>query len=278
MTRAPCCAACRPTMTWKSIKDSCNMRRRYVAAYTHALLDAWASGGPVKPGVAADSAEMRSIEAHVSVEVALLWRMLAHSQAERSRPKAQRQAVQPKAKGWFASWRGASVPAEAGGGEGTEEEGVGGGLSAEEWEKIEELVRAGEEAQYEPGQAHAGAVQMLVQVAMECFRARLVDGGAGVDGGPGVDVVCGSCHHLHVALRLFPLMLKADVSLRLYDLSVPEGTLIEALALQPALIAAMATITVLSFDVELPKEDLLLCLHSLTKDDVSLFEYTLGSL
>ncbi|CAI5996531.1 unnamed protein product [Closterium sp. NIES-64] len=216
--------ALRPTMTWKGIKDSCNMRRRYVAAYTQALLDAWASGGPVKPGAAADSAEMRSIEAHVSVEVALLWRMLAHSQAERSRPKAQRQAVQPKAKGWFASWRGASVPAESRGDEGAEEEGEAGGLSAEEWEKIEELVRAGEEAQYEPGQAAAGAVQMVVQVGMDCFRARLVDGGAGVD------VVCGSCHHLHVALRLYPLMLKADVSLRLYDLAVPEGTLIESVS------------------------------------------------
>ncbi|GJP54206.1 hypothetical protein CLOM_g13301 [Closterium sp. NIES-68] len=219
--------ALRPSMAWKGIKASCNMRRRYVAAYAQALLDAWACGAPVKPGAAADSAPIRAMDAQVSVEVALLWRMLAHSQAERSRPKAQRQAVQPKAKGWFASWRGAAVPAEAGagsGGEGGEEEAVAEGLSAEEWEKIEELVRAGEDAQYEAGQAAPGAVQMAVQVGMQCFQARLLER----DGRR--DVLAGSFQHLHVALRLFPLMLKADVSLRFYDLAAPEGTLIESVS------------------------------------------------
>lgn len=62
-------------MSWASIKESCNMRRAYVAEYKAALLKKWGAD-PTSVLTAVDSPpdDIKAMDEKLSVEVALLWR------------------------------------------------------------------------------------------------------------------------------------------------------------------------------------------------------------
>eukprot|EP00850_Spirogloea_muscicola_P018627 SM000173S02996 [mRNA] locus=s173:28246:52241:- [translate_table: standard] len=202
----------RHRMSWPAILSMCSKRRSYVELYIACL----------KQGPKADTSAIQELEADLDPEVILLWRMLAHAHVERAKSResaAERERLR-KSAWWSFGWGTGQQQQQQ---QHMEDEAPG-NLSQEERSKINELMS------YTPDEVAAGGPtkeeapnmqQVAVDIRMQRNTAQILDCN-------GADILNGSFVSLNLALILYPKTVHATVILQSYDLSSPEGTLIQS--------------------------------------------------
>lgn len=206
--------ALRQKMSWSEIQRLSTLRKKYMDAYTEALL----ALPPDKQ--TADIPVIREYDAQLNTDLIVLWRLLAHSVADERRPKGEGAKQGHRQSGWFGYFWGGSGTAQSKSAKSEE------GLSKEEWDKIDELVN------YEPGadsplapaqegQEAPNMLQLAVDVTVERTALKVV--GADAEG-----VMAGAFMGVQAGMKMYPKMIAVDMRVASYGLTAPEGTLIES--------------------------------------------------
>eukprot|EP00897_Mesotaenium_endlicherianum_P008373 jgi/Mesen1/7564/ME000392S06833 len=209
----------RQRISWTRIQRLCQLRRRYVDTYSQAL--------QATTAVTADSEEIRAMDEEIQElnqnhDLSILWRMIAHAHVDRLRPRGAQGGGKARSGGWLAWAWGSRAPSS--GQEEQEEEALEGrgGLTEEEWAKIDELVKyePGQESPLMPEEDDPRMLQLALDVTMERNLLRALDRQGG-------DVLCGSFEKLQAGVRMFTKTMRCELRLAKYGLSAPEGTLIQ---------------------------------------------------
>eukprot|EP00232_Nephroselmis_pyriformis_P021153 CAMPEP_0182853338 /NCGR_PEP_ID=MMETSP0034_2-20130328/650_1 /TAXON_ID=156128 /ORGANISM="Nephroselmis pyriformis, Strain CCMP717" /LENGTH=235 /DNA_ID=CAMNT_0024984107 /DNA_START=22 /DNA_END=726 /DNA_ORIENTATION=+ len=224
-------------MSWPGVRKVCHARRDYVPLYAKLVEareapkgkgrgkapPAGAPGMPTAPTedeVARWVARVNSLDRELEEDVIVLFRCLARAQVEQRRSK-QAALAQPKVKrGWL--WGYYTVPVTPAGGAGPEGEEAAGGeavFSAGDWEKINELMMAGESGPKRETTPYD--VLLEVQAKIELGQVELL--GAQLLEAP---VASSSLVGLRLGLNMFPKTVRVDVSMEGYGIQTPEGDLL----------------------------------------------------
>ncbi|CAN6447305.1 unnamed protein product [Victoria cruziana] len=203
-------------LSWERIQSLCHLRRRYVQLYANFLQQI----------SLADNAEMRKIERDLDSKIILLWRLLAHAKVETVKIKEiARQKSHGKKSWWSFGWGASSKESVASmhspGADLFEEQ----RLTKEEWRAINKLLsyQTEEELSWPLGKDMAKMMQYLVNVSIETAAARIIN----IDQ---TEILCGKFEQLQVSARLYPRSIKCDVTLKLWGLSSPEGSLVKSVS------------------------------------------------
>ncbi|KAH8501006.1 hypothetical protein H0E87_016007 [Populus deltoides] len=201
--------------SWDRIQHLCQLRRHYVQLYAAML----------QQSSNASTSELREMEKDLDSKVILLWRLLAHAKAESLKTKEAAEQRRLKKKGWFSfGWRTNSEDASDGDASEAsqlrEEK-----LTQEEWLAINKLLsyQSDEELMPHSGKDMQNMIRYLVTVSVKQAAARIIDINQ-------TEIVCGRFEQLQVSTKLKNRSTHCDVSLKLYGLSAPEGSLAQSVS------------------------------------------------
>uniref|UniRef100_A0A6N2LUY9 PH domain-containing protein n=1 Tax=Salix viminalis TaxID=40686 RepID=A0A6N2LUY9_SALVM len=201
--------------SWDRIQHLCKLRRHYVQLYA-ALLQQSSN---------VSTSELREMERHLDSKVILLWRLLAHAKTESLKTKEAAEQRRLKKKGWFSfGWRMNSEDASDGDASDAsqlrEEK-----LTQEEWLAINKLLsyQSDEELMPRFGKDMQNMIRYSMTVFVKQAAARIIDVNQ-------TEIVCGRFEQLQVLTKFKKRSTHCDVSLKLYGLSAPEGSLAQSVS------------------------------------------------
>ncbi|KAJ6902719.1 hypothetical protein NC651_020256 [Populus alba x Populus x berolinensis] len=201
--------------SWDRIQHLCQLRRHYVQLYAAML----------QQSSNASTSELREMEKDLDSKVILLWRLLAHAKAESLKTKEAAEQRRLKKKGWFSfGWRTNSE--DASDGDASEASQLREDkLTQEEWLAINKLLsyQSDEELMPHSGKDMQNMIRYLVTVSVKQAAARIIDINQ-------TEIVCGRFEQLQVSTKLKNRSTHCDVSLKLYGLSAPEGSLAQSVS------------------------------------------------
>ncbi|KAJ6689863.1 hypothetical protein OIU85_006185 [Salix viminalis] len=201
--------------SWDRIQHLCKLRRHYVQLYA-ALLQQSSN---------VSTSELREMERHLDSKVILLWRLLAHAKTESLKTKEAAEQRRLKKKGWFSfGWHMNSEDASDGDASDAsqlrEEK-----LTQEEWRAINKLLsyQSDEELMPRFGKDMQNMIRYSMTVFVKQAAARIIDVNQ-------TEIVCGRFEQLQVLTKFKKRSTHCDVSLKLYGLSAPEGSLAQSVS------------------------------------------------
>lgn len=200
-------------LSWDQIKYVCGLRRRYVQLYANLLQQLSNTDNP----------EIRDIEKDLDPKVILLWRLLAHARVESVKSKEAAERNMLRKRSWFSfKWRtgpqDASVDDSTHGMQLDEEK-----LTKEEWQAINKLLsyQSDEDLASYSGKESQNMIRYLVDVSISTAAARIIS----IDQ---TEIACGRFENLYVSTKFRNRSTHCDVTLKLYGLSAPEGSLAQS--------------------------------------------------
>ncbi|KAJ7520814.1 hypothetical protein O6H91_19G024000 [Diphasiastrum complanatum] len=206
-------------LSWEKVSRYCHLRRRYVQLYASSL----------QQGSKIDNPEIQDIDEELSLEVILLWRLLAHAKVESSKVKEAALAREVARKSsWWSFGRGPVGTGVSSDNSSLKEvtgQPASGHFTKEEWSKLNELLsyQPGQESPLSSGQEAPNMLQTALDVTIQHSAASIINS-------KGLEVLCGSFENLQIALDVYPKSLICNVKLQFYGLSAPEGSLIESVS------------------------------------------------
>ncbi|KAK6930330.1 Vacuolar protein sorting-associated protein 13, DH-like domain [Dillenia turbinata] len=199
--------------SWDQIQHLCQLRRRYVQLYAGSLQQL--------PNI--NNSEIRDIEKNLDSKVILLWRLLAHAKVESVKSKEAAEQRRHKNNSWW-SFKWLHNPSE--------DEPVGDvrskpteeTLSKEEWQAINNLLscQPDEELALLSGKDMQNMIRFLVEVSIGQAAARVINMNH-------TEVLCGRFEQLHVSTKLKHRSIHCDLTLKMYGLSAPEGSIAQSI-------------------------------------------------
>ncbi|KAL3505576.1 hypothetical protein ACH5RR_030958 [Cinchona calisaya] len=200
-------------LSWGQIKSLCNLRRRYIQLYASSL----------QQSSNVDNSEIRDIEKDLDLKVILLWRLLAHAKVESVKSKEAAERKMLRKRSWFSlGWR--STPEDVSahntseGSQMVEER-----LTKEEWQAINNILsyQSDEDLTLHPGTEMQNMIRYLVDVSISRAAARIININH-------TEIACCRFENLHVSTKFKHRSTHCDVTLKLYGLSAPEGSLAQS--------------------------------------------------
>ncbi|XP_031479692.1 uncharacterized protein LOC116250249 isoform X3 [Nymphaea colorata] len=214
-------------LSWERVQSLCQLRRRYVQLYANFLQQI----------SLADNAEIRDIERDLDSKIILLWRLLAHAKVETVKTiEIARQKSRGKKSWWSFGWGASSKESVAlsysPGADLLEEQ----RLTKEEWQAINKLLsyQTEEGLAWPSGKDMEKMMQYLVNVSIGTAAARIIN----IEQ---TEILCGKFEQLQVSARLYPKSIQCDMTLKLWGLSSPEGSLVQSVSNEKKVNALAAT-------------------------------------
>ncbi|KAL2636221.1 hypothetical protein R1flu_007700 [Riccia fluitans] len=196
-------------ISWKRLVKLSEVRKRYVSTYVMAL-----QSDPKRMTVD-DNKEIQRMDRELDTDIIIQWRMLAHAYVDQNKAQDQRrQREQQKQQSWW-------LPFGWGGPTNEDEKPVK--FTNEEWEQLNQLIgyQPGEESNVIPGQEPPNMLHTILEVRMRRNATRLVAANHDI-------IMELSGAELHANLHIYPKTVKFDLDLASYQLSCPEGLLMES--------------------------------------------------
>ncbi|KAK9670363.1 hypothetical protein RND81_13G196500 [Saponaria officinalis] len=200
--------------SWERMQHLCQLRRRYIQVYANLLQQL--------PEV--DNQELRQIEKDLDSKVILLWRLLAHAKVESVKSKEAAEQKRLGKKGWFSfNWRSSPEDAAAATDGSDNSELTQEKFTKEEWHAINNLLsyQPDEELSLYSGKDAQNMIQFMVDVSVGQAAAKIVDIHE-------TEVICGRFEQLNVSTKFKHRSIYCDVSLKMYGLYAPEGSLAQS--------------------------------------------------
>ncbi|XP_074301933.1 uncharacterized protein LOC141633346 isoform X1 [Silene latifolia] len=201
--------------SWERMQYLCQLRRRYVQVYANLLQQL--------PEV--NKHELRQIEKDLDSKVILLWRLLAHAKVESAKSKEAAEQRRLGKNSWFSfNWRSTPEDAAAAAADVSDmSELTREKLTKEEWQAINNLLsyQPDEELGLYSGKDLQNMIQFMVDISIGQAAAKIVSIHE-------TEVLCGRFEQLNVSTKFKHRSVYCDVSLKLYGLYAPEGSLAQS--------------------------------------------------
>lgn len=204
-------------LSWAQIQHFSHLRRRYIQLYAGSLQELSDS----------NESEIRSIERDLDPKVILLWRFLAHAKVESVKSREEAEQRMLKKNSWFSfGWRSAAADTSEQDAPEESQTDVS-RLSKEEWQAINNLLsfQPDEDLTAQTGKDMQNMTQRMVIVSIGQAAARIININES-------EIVCGRFEQLQVSAKFKHRSIYCDMTLKLYGLSAPEGSLCQSVISQ----------------------------------------------
>ncbi|KAI5072395.1 hypothetical protein GOP47_0012501 [Adiantum capillus-veneris] len=194
-------------MTWDQIVRFTRLRKKYLSSYINCL-----QSNP-NSAVCNDNKEIQKLERDLDVDVAVQWRMLAHSYVDKNRKDETSRKQQPKG-GWLSFlW----------GNQSSDDSNESRTFSEEDWKQLNEVIGYQEtsDSSILPGQDPPDMLHTVLEIHMQHNATKLMDDDAG-------NIIELSAEELQCNSKLYGEMKLFDFKLGSYKLTSPEGLLAES--------------------------------------------------
>ncbi|BBN04917.1 vacuolar protein sorting-associated protein 13A/C [Marchantia polymorpha subsp. ruderalis] len=196
-------------ISWKRLVKLSELRKQYVSKYVMAL-----QSNPSQMTID-NNKEIQDMDRELDTDIIIQWRMLAHTYVDQNRAQDQkRQQEQQKQQSWWLpfGWAGQSN---------VDDKAVK--FTDEEWDQLNQLIgyQHGKQSNIMPGQEPPNMLHTVLEVRMRRNATKLVASNDEV-------IMELSGDELQVNLHMYPKTVKFDMELASYQLSCPEGLLMES--------------------------------------------------